>query len=77
MSVRGWAASAARRAASPIASSSSALPASASSAAVAARFVGPTPVSAIPARPTEPFENETWTATPTVAKSPTLRSSLR
>jgi hypothetical protein len=60
-----------------MASSSSSLPASASSAAMARMFLGPTPVSAIPARPTPPFENDTCTATPTVPKSPTLRSSFR
>ena len=52
--------------------------ASASSAARARRLRGPTPVSAMPgrARPSR-SSNETCTATPTVAKSPTLRSSFR
>jgi hypothetical protein len=39
-------------------------------------FDGPTPVSAIPARVTVSPEVSRATATPTVAKSPTRRSSL-
>ena len=55
----------------------SGFPASASAAAVAAMVDPPTPVSAIPARVTVPPEVSTATATPTVAKSPTRRSSFR
>src|SRR5262249_47860729 len=73
----GSAAAAASRAASSIASSSSACAVSASSASAARMFVGPTPVSAMPACSTVPFDIATCTATPAVAKSPTLRSSFR
>ena len=46
-------------------------------ASVAVMVVPPTPVSAIPALVTVPPEVSSATATPTVAKSPTRRSSLR
>ena len=50
-------------------------PVRASSAAVASIVAPPTPVSAIPAGVTEPPSVSIATATPTVAKSPTRRSS--
>ena len=52
-------------------------PVSASAAAVAAMVDPPTPVSAIPALVTFSPLVSIATATPTVAKSPTRRSSLR
>ena len=55
----------------------SGFPVSAPAAAVAAMVDPPTPVRAIPARRTVPPEVSSATATPTVAKSPTRRSSLR
>src|SRR5947209_13978016 len=77
ISLRGSHASAASRAASRIVGSSSRDPVSASSAAVAARLAAPTAVRPIPAWRTVPPSISSDMATATVAKSPTLRSSLR
>jgi hypothetical protein len=50
-------------------------PTSACAASLASMVELPTPVRAMPARVIEPPESSTATATPTVAKSPTRRSS--
>ena len=76
-SVLGRAACAASSAACPMVSGVSGRPVSASAAAVAPMVEPPTPVSAMPALVTFPPLVSTATATPTVAKSPTRRSSLR
>src|SRR5712691_989908 len=76
-SVLGRAACAASSAACPMLSGVSGSPVSASAASVAPIVDPPTPVSAIPARVTFSPLVSTATATPTVAKSPTRRSSLR
>ena len=76
-SLTGLAACAASRPASAKASSVGSAPASDVSASVAWMFYSPTPVSPMPARPIDPLESVSATATPTVAKSPTFRSSLR
>src|SRR5207247_1241130 len=70
-------AAAARRPASAKASSVGAEPTSEAAASEASTFFRPTPVSAMPALSTLPFSSVIATATATVAKSPTLRSSLR
>ena len=76
MSSLGSAASAARRAASRITSSLGSRSASAFSASIALMLVAPTDVRPMPALAIFlPFIS-TWTATATVAKSPTFRSSL-
>jgi len=76
-SVRGRAACAARSPAASMTSAVSGWPVSAPTASVHAMVDPPTPVSAMPARVTVPAEVSTATATPTVAKSPTRRSSFR
>src|ERR1700761_6952638 len=76
-SVRGWAAAAASSAASAMLSALSGAPVSAAAAASAPMVDPPTPVSAIPARTTSAPDVSMDTATPTVAKSPTRRSSFR
>src|ERR1700736_162004 len=73
----GSAASAARAAACLMAASSSRTPLSDASAFSALMFCGPTAVSPMPADPTLPSSMRRCTATATVAKSPTLRSSFR
>ena len=76
-SVRGCAAAAASSAASAMLSAVSGLPVSAAAASVAPMVDPPTPVSAMPARVTFAPDVSMATATPTVAKSPTRRSSFR
>src|ERR1700759_90220 len=76
-SVRGCAARAARSAASAMLASVRGPPVSTAAASVAPMVDPPTPVSAMPARTTSACADSIETATPTVAKSPTRRSSLR
>ena len=76
-SVCGCAAAAARSAASAMLSAVSGFPVSAAAASVAPMVDPPTPVSAIPARITVSPDVSMATAIPTVAKSPTRRSSFR
>ena len=76
-SVLGCAAAAASSAASAMPSAVSGLPVSAAAASVAPMVDPPTPVSAMPARITVAPDVSMATATPTVAKSPTRRSSFR
>src|SRR4029077_7323766 len=77
MSSFGSAASAASRAASANTSSVACLPCRNRSASTAWMFLGPTAVRPIPAISILSPCRCRWTATATVAKSPTLRSSLR
>src|SRR5689334_7444836 len=76
-SVLGRAACAASSAACSMVSAVSGCPVRACAASVAPMVEPPTPVSAMPARITFPPLLSSATATPTVAKSPTRRSSLR
>src|ERR1700761_300377 len=76
-SVRGWATLAASPAASAMRSLVSGPPVSTAGASGAPTGGPPTPVSAMPARTTFSPEGSMATATPTVAKSPTRRSSFR
>src|SRR6516162_8131703 len=76
-SVRGRAACAASSAACSMVSAISGCPVRACAASVASMVDPPTPVSAMPALVTFPPLVSSATATPTVAKSPTRRSSLR
>src|SRR5882757_7690245 len=76
-SVLGRAACAASSAACSMVSAVSGCPVRAWAASVAPMVEPPTPVSAMPARITFPPPVSSATATPTVAKSPTRRSSLR
>src|ERR1700744_1163737 len=69
-SVRGWAALAARSAASAMLAPVSGPPVRTAGASVAPMVDPPTPVSAMPARTTSAPEVSIETATPTVAKSP-------
>src|SRR6185437_3923248 len=76
-SVLGCAAAAASSAASAMVSAVSGLPVSAAAASVAPMVEPPTPVSAMPALTTVSPDVSIATAVPTVAKSPTRRSSFR
>src|SRR5579884_22793 len=76
-SLEGSASCAAVRAASRMRASLKRCPRRSASARRALSEVGPTAVSPMPGEATRPSWKLRWTATPTVAKSPTFRSSLK